>query len=295
MNKKIITQAKKLFKNDGIYDTFIEDVKIYSTSEYDPLSPSIIDQCLILVLQGKKVSTMGDNIAIFDIKNYLVVPTSLPFECKTYASEDEPFIGLVISINKRIMYDIILSTTKKEFNHIKDNNIGFFSDRVTSDIENLTERLVNTLQSQEESKILGEQIIRELFYRVAIGENSSFLHKIFLNNNNESKIARILKIIHTQNEINLDITELAKQEDMSVSSFHNHFKNITSHTPLQYIKKIRLNKAKDLLQKHNYQVVDTAREMGYDSASQFSREFKTYFGYPPKDVRLSSEEDSSII
>lgn len=295
MNKKIITLVKKLFKNDGIYDTFIEDVKIYSTSEYDPLSPSIIDQCLILVLQGKKVSTMGDNIAIFDIKNYLVVPTSLPFECKTYASEDEPFIGLVISINKRIMYDIILSTTKKEFNHIKDNNIGFFSDRVTSDIENLTERLVNTLQSQEESKILGEQIIRELFYRVAIGENSSFLHKIFLNNNNESKIARILKIIHTQNEINLDITELAKQEDMSVSSFHNHFKNITSHTPLQYIKKIRLNKAKDLLQKHNYQVVDTAREMGYDSASQFSREFKTYFGYPPKDVKLSFEEDSSII
>jgi len=295
MNKKIITQAKKLFKNDGIYDTFIEDVKIYSTSEYDPLSPSIIDQCLILVLQGKKVSTMGDNIAIFDIKNYLVVPTSLPFECKTYASEDEPFIGLVISINKRIMYDIIFNTTKKEFNHIKDNNIGFFSDRVTSDIENLTERLVNTLQSQEESKILGEQIIRELFYRVAIGENSSFLHKIFLNNNNESKIARILKIIHTQNEINLDITELAKQEDMSVSSFHNHFKNITSHTPLQYIKKIKLNKAKDLLQKHNYQVVDTAREMGYDSASQFSREFKTYFGYPPKDVKLSSEEDRSII
>ena len=295
MNKKIITQVKKLFKNDGIYDTFIEDVKIYSTSEYDPLSPSIIDQCLILVLQGKKVSTMGDNIAIFDIKNYLVVPTSLPFECKTYASEDEPFIGLVISINKRIMYDIIFNTTKKEFNHIKDNNIGFFSDRVTSDIENLTERLVNTLQSQEESKILGEQIIRELFYRVAIGENSSFLHKIFLNNNNESKIARILKIIHTQNEINLDITELAKQEDMSVSSFHNHFKNITSHTPLQYIKKIKLNKAKDLLQKHNYQVVDTAREMGYDSASQFSREFKTYFGYPPKDVKLSSEEDRSII
>jgi transcriptional regulator GlxA family with amidase domain len=116
---------------------------------------------------------------------------------------------------------------------------------------------------------------------------------MFLDNNNEAKIARALKIIHTECETNLDIPNLARQEDMSVSSFHTHFKKITSHTPLQYIKKIRLNKAKDLIVKHKYQVVDAAYEMGYDSASQFSRDFKTYFGYPPKDVKPSFEENSS--
>jgi len=82
---------------------------------------------------------------------------------------------------------------------------------------------------------------------------------------------------------------------MSVSSFHTHFKKITSHTPLQYIKKIRLSKGKDLIAKHSYKVVDAAYEMGYDSASQFSRDFKNYFGYPPKDVKPSFEEDSSFI
>lgn len=285
MNQNILSKANKLFKNDGLHDTFLNDVKIYSTSKYDPLAPSIIDFCLILVLQGKKVSSVGENIVIFDVKNYLVVPTTLPFECKTYASEDEPFIGLVISLNKTMMYDIVSRTTKKESIDIKDNSIGVFSDIVTIKIENIIERLLDTLQSKEESGILGDQILRELFYRVAMGEHSSFLHKMFSNNTHEAKIARVLKVIHTQNEINLDITKLAQQENMSVSSFHTHFKNITSHTPLQYMKKIRLNKAKNLIGIHNYQVVDAAHEMGYDSASQFSRDFKSYFGYPPKDLK----------
>ena len=177
MKQKILNQVNKLFKNDGIHDTLLNGVKIYTTSKYDPLSPFIYDVCLILVLQGKKIGHLSQNTLVYDSKNYLVVPTTLPLECET----------------------------------------------------------------------------------------------------------------------NLDIPNLARQEDMSVSSFHTHFKKVTSHTPLQYIKKIRLNKAKDLIAKHNYQVVDAAYEMGYDSPSQFSRDFKSYFGYPPKDVKPSFEEQSSVI
>lgn len=293
MNKKILNQVNKLFKYDGIHDTFLNDIKIYTTSKYDPLSPFIYDVCLILVLQGKKIGHLSNNTLIYDSKNYLVVPTTLPLECETYASKEEPFIGLIISIDKKMMCEIIDCVSKKEALESKKNSIGVFSDEVTQNIEDLTLRLLNILQSKEESTILGEPILKELFYRIAVGENSNFLHKMFLDNNNEAKIARALKIIHTECETNLDIPNLARQENMSVSSFHTHFKNVTSHTPLQYIKKIRLNKAKDLIAKHHYQVVDAAYEMGYNSASQFSRDFKTYFGYPPKDVKPSFEESST--
>ena len=295
MNKEIIYEVNKLLKNDGIHDTLLNGVKIYTTSKYDPLSPFIYDVCLILVLQGKKIGHLSQNTLVYDSKNYLVVPTTLPLECETYASKEEPFIGLIISIDKKMMYEIIDCVSKKEAINSKKNSIGIFSDVVTEEIEDLTLRLLNILQSKEESKILGESLLKELFYRIAVGENSNFLHKMFLDNNNEAKIARALKIIHTLCETNLDIPNLARQEDMSVSSFHTHFKKVTSHTPLQYIKKIRLNKAKDLIAKHNYQVVDAAYEMGYDSASQFSRDFKSYFGYPPKDVKPSFEEQSSVI
>ena len=295
MKQKILNQVNKLFKNDGIHDTLLNGVKIYTTSKYDPLSPFIYDVCLILVLQGKKIGHLSQNTLVYDSKNYLVVPTTLPLECETYASKEEPFIGLIFSIDKKMMYEIIDCVSKKEAINSKKNSIGIFSDVVTEEIEDLTLRLLNILQSKEESKILGESLLKELFYRIAVGENSNFLHKMFLDNNNEAKIARALKIIHTLCETNLDIPNLARQEDMSVSSFHTHFKKVTSHTPLQYIKKIRLNKAKDLIAKHNYQVVDAAYEMGYDSASQFSRDFKSYFGYPPKDVKPSFEEQSSVI
>ena len=83
----------------------------------------------------------------------------------------------------------------------------------------------------------------------------------------------------------MDIPNLARQEDMSVSSFHTHFKNITSHTPLQYIKKIRLNKAMDLLSKENLQVKETAYAIGYESSFHFSKDFKRYYGIPPKEVK----------
>jgi AraC-like DNA-binding protein len=287
MNNKILKQVNKLFKNDGIHNTFLNGIKIYTTSKYDPFTPFIYDVCLIIVLQGKKIANIGEHTLVYDSKNYLVVPTTLPLECETHASKEEPFIGLIVSIDKKMMYEIIDCVSKKEAIESKKNSIGVFSDEVNQDIEDLTLRLLTILQSREESKVLGEPILKELFYRIAVGQNSNFLHKMFLENNNEAKIARALKIIHTECETNLDIPNLARQEDMSVSSFHTHFKKITSHTPLQYIKKIRLNKAKDLIAKHKYQVVDAAYEMGYDSASQFSRDFKTYFGYPPKDVKPS--------
>jgi len=294
MNKKILAQVDKLYKNDGIHNTFLNDVKIYTTSKYDPLSPFIYDVCLILVLQGKKIGHLGETTLIYDSKNYLAVPTTLPLECETYASKEEPFIGLVISIDKKVMYEIIDCVTKKEAMQTHKNSLGVFSDSVTLDIEDLTLRLLKILESKEESKVLGSSVLKELYYRIAVGENAHFLHKMFLNSNNEAKIARALKIIHTQCESNLDIPNLARQEDMSVSSFHTHFKQVTSHTPLQYIKKIRLNKAKDLIAKHKYQVIDAAFELGYDSASKFSRDFKNYFGYPPKEAKPSFEEDSSI-
>jgi AraC-like DNA-binding protein len=110
---------------------------------------------------------------------------------------------------------------------------------------------------------------------------------MFLEENNESKIANALKMIHDNYKENHDMETLSRTCGMSVSSFHTHFKKITTFTPLQYIKKIRLTKAKELLTKHDYKVVDVANELGYDNPSHFSRDFKSYFGYSPKEAKAS--------
>ena len=289
MNDKILKEVNKLVKDNSLTQTNINTVSLYKTTTFLPRTPLTYDFCLVFVLQGKKIGYLPNKKFEYDSKNYLVVPTTLPFECETHASKEEPYICILINIKKEIMYEIISSLSKEESKKCKSVQMAIFQDKVTPDLENSIYRLLKILQSKEESDILGSSILREIFYRIAIGENAHFLHKMFLENKMEAKMTRTLKTIHSQYEKHLDIPTLAKEEDMSVSSFHSHFKKVTSLSPLQYIKKIRLNKAKDLLTRNDLQVNETAYAIGYESSSQFSKDFKSYYGYPPKEAKASFE------
>lgn len=289
MNNKILEEVNKLVKENSLTKTNIKEVNLYKTTTFLPRIPLTYDFCLVFVLQGKKIGYLPNKRFEYDYKNYLVVPATLPFECETYATKDEPYTCILININKNIMYEIISSISKEESKKCKSVQMAVFQDKVTQELENSIYRLLKILQSKEESSILGDSILKEIFYRIAIGENSHFLHKMFLENKMEAKMTRTLKIIHNKYNEHLDITTLAKEENMSVSSFHTHFKKVTSLSPLQYIKKIRLNKAKDLLTRDNLQVNETAYATGYESSSQFSKDFKSYYGYPPKEAKASFE------
>jgi AraC-like DNA-binding protein len=289
MNNKILEEVNKLVKENSLTRTNIKAVNLYQTTTYLPRTPLTYDFCLVFVLQGKKIGYLPNKRFEYDSKNYLVVSAALPFECETYASKEEPYTCILININKDIMHEIISSISKEESKNCKSVQMAIFQDQVTQDLENSIYRLLKILQSKEESTILGDSILREIYYRIAIGENSHFLHKMFLENKMESKMTRTLKIIHNKYNEHLDIPTLAKEEDMSVSSFHTHFKKVTTLSPLQYIKKIRLNKAKDLLTRNNLQVNETAYATGYESSSQFSKDFKSYYGYPPKEAKASFE------
>jgi AraC-like DNA-binding protein len=287
MNNKILEEVNKLVQENSLTRTNIKEVNLYKTTTFLPRTPLTYDFCLVFVLQGKKIGYLPNKRFEYDDKNYLVVPAALPFECETYASKEEPYTCILININKDIMYEIISSISKEESKKCKSVQTAIFQDVVTQDLENSIYRLVKILQSKEESAILGDSILKEIYYRIAIGKNAHFLHKMFLENKIESKMTRTLKIIHNDYNKHLDIPTLAKEEDMSVSSFHTHFKKVTTLSPLQYIKKIRLNKAKDLLTRKNLQVNETAYATGYESSSQFSKDFKSYYGYPPKEAKAS--------
>ncbi len=294
MNQKVLTKIDKSYNENGLHETFLNEVKVFKTTSYAPRQPLLYDLCLILVLQGKKIGHLANNTLEYDFKNYLVVPSTLPFECETIASEEEPFICMLISIDKKVMYELVEAISKDDSKVSNDTTLGVFSDNVTTEIEDVVLKLLTVLESKEETKILGAQVLRELYYRIAIGKNSQFLYKMFLKTKKEARILRTLNTIHHNFSEHLDIPTLARDEDMSVSSFHTYFKQVTSHTPLQYIKKIRLYKAKELIAKENYQVNDTAFEVGYENISQFSRDFKSYFGYPPKEAKPSFEEHSLV-
>lgn len=292
MNPYIAKKATPLFKNEGINKTYIDSIKLYKVSSYEPLTNFIYDLCFVVVLQGKKIAHLNENTFTYDCDNYLAIPTTLPLKCETHATNDNPFLGLIISIDKDKMYEVISQMTKKPPKNAKDN-LGIFSDCITKDIETTVERLVNALFLEEESNILGESLIKELYYRIAKGKNAEFLYKMFSTSSNENKIAQALKIIHEGN-FDIDISDLAKEVDMSEASFYTHFKKITSLTPLQYTKNIKLNRAKNLILNANYKLVEIADKLGYTNPAIFSRDFKNYFGFPPSELKDKEVRENLI-
>ena len=114
MNDKILKEVNKLIEKDSLTRTNIKGVNLYKTSTFLPRTPLIYDFCLVFVLQGKKIGYLPNKKFEYDSKNYLVVPSTLPFECETIASKEEPYICMLIDIKKEIMHEIISSLSKEE-------------------------------------------------------------------------------------------------------------------------------------------------------------------------------------
>jgi AraC-like DNA-binding protein len=142
-------------------------------------------------------------------------------------------------------------------------------------------RLLETLQSPEDARILGPQQVRELIYRVLRGPLGGNLRALAAPHSHFGQIGRVLHRIHTQFANGFDIETLAREAGMSVSTFHAHFKSVTASSPLQYIKAIRLHKARLMMVHDGIGAAQAALQVGYESASQFSREFKRFFGAAP--------------
>lgn len=283
MHTRIVHLVNKFVRKNGITPTILDSVSFYKTTYHQPKSPHIFSLRLIFVIQGKKEAYVGDELFIYDKENYLVVPTSLPLECQGFATKENPFISLRIDINKDIMYEVIDSINEKKFR--EESSLGVFSDKMNLDIEEALLRLIKVLTSQNPSKYLANLIIKEIFYKVALNTNAHILHKIY-SSNIESKITSAIKYIKDNYNQEIDIEELAKNAQMSKSSFYSHFKAITSFSPLQYTKNIRLNKAKELLKEFDFNLKELSLFIGYKSLSQFSREYKRYFGYAPSDEKV---------
>jgi AraC-like DNA-binding protein len=142
-------------------------------------------------------------------------------------------------------------------------------------------RLVECLKSPRDSRILGRQMVREVVYRVLCGEQGGALRALATRDDHFTRIARVLKLIHAEYAKPLSAEVMARRAGMSVSAFNHHFRLVTASSPLQYLKRIRLDYAKRLMAHDGHNASTAARAVGYESHSQFSREFKRLFGTTP--------------
>ncbi|TNV18872.1 AraC family transcriptional regulator [Buttiauxella sp. B2] len=253
---------------------------LYGTKPY-ARTPVMYEPGIIILFSGHKTGYLNDRIFRYDANEYLLLTVPLPFECETFATPDVPLAGVRINIDILQLQDLLMDIGEDDLLHPQTCSTGINSAKLSEEILCAAERLLDVLEHPLDARILGKQIIREILYHILVGSCGAALLALVSRQTHFSLISRVLRRIETQYTENLSVDQLAAEANMSVSAFHHNFKSVTSTSPLQYLKSYRLHKARMLILHDGMKASTAAIRVGYESASQFSREFKRYFGVTP--------------
>ena len=271
----------------GATESSLKGVLYFKETKHIPGRPMVYDPGICIIAQGHKIGYLGENRFRYDASTYLVTSISMPFECETFGTPEKPLFGIYICIDMPQLHDLI-GRMSIEMESVDGGDrklpraIGpAVMDR---DMADATTRLVKCLQSETEAQILGPGLVREIIYRALCGAQAPVLYSLAMHSGTFSQVARVLKYIQSDYAGKMDVEQLAGKARMSASAFHRAFKEVTSESPMQYLKKVRLNRARDLMVQENLKAYIAADQVGYESSSQFSREFKRYFGQSPAEM-----------
>lgn len=288
IQNRMIEMLNNLVPEEGVIHDVIENVDLFRITDSSPRSPQKYDPSIIILAQGQKRVFIADEVFMYDPLNYLVLSVPMPLECETTASKEKPMLGLKVKVDAAIIGEILLTLDDAQYN-VKSIPRGIYSAALDNPMIDAIIRLLETLSSPKDRRFLGPMIVREIIYRVLNGEKGDALRALAFRNQRFFQISRILDKIHDSYGKKLDLNSLAIEAGMSISAFHAGFKAVTGISPLQYIKNVRLHKARMLMIEEGINAYNAAIHVGYESPSQFSREYKRLFGLTPGKDAISSE------
>ncbi|WP_442808484.1 AraC family transcriptional regulator [Trinickia soli] len=276
---------------EGFTHSSLDGVKFMRTNVSTPRVPVMYEPCIVIVAQGRKRGFLGSQAFVYDAQHYLVLSVPLPFECETEASPDEPMLAISIRIDLGVIAEILMALNDTRGPMDSEPRAVYATplDRTLSDA---VLRLLESLASPHDARILGPSIVREICYRVLTGSQGDMIRAALTQQDHFGRIAKALRRIHSDFADSLDVPMLAREAGMSLAVFHAQFKAVTETSPMQYVKTTRLHHARLLMVQNGLNVSAAATRVGYESASQFSREFKRFFGVSPiDDVRRLRDGD----
>ncbi len=283
MEEKIQLMKELLLKKlpaQNVVKTRVNGVGIFRIDQSFRKRPELYLPQIILLAQGRKRIFLGERTFEYDSCHYYVQAVPLPVECEAVIEEGKPMLGMVLKIDPQMIGEILndmkldLPVSGKVFNTLYDAALS-------DEIIDAAIRLLKTLDTENEANVLGPIFMKEILFKILNGENGEILRELAFNNRGFFQISRVINTIHENYSRTFDIQNLAREAGMSPTAFHTTFKSMTSTSPLQYIKSVRLHKAKELIQQEGEKANAAAMMVGYESSSQFSREYKRCFGVTP--------------
>ncbi|MER2494497.1 AraC family transcriptional regulator [Vibrio neptunius] len=274
---------------EGARETQLDGVWFYRSSKGNKRQPFVYQSGVIVLGQGNKNIHLGDQPVQYGPNDYLVVGVPMPLECEAIPTNGQPLLGLTIDIDSQLLHRLVNKLEALGFTPCKENlqqTCGLRSVSMEASMLDVCKRIIQALCNPLELALLGDSLKEELAYRALTSSEGHVLFDLAHHEGQYARVAKALDKVHRNYSESLSVQHLAEEANMSMSAFHSAFRQITLESPIQYIKKVRLNKAKELIQLEGKKVNDAARLVGYNSASQFSREYKRHFNETPTGLKL---------
>ncbi|MEM7718041.1 MAG: AraC family transcriptional regulator [Pseudomonadota bacterium] len=266
----------------GLVDIALKGVQLFRVTEAVPCVPAVYEPTVVAILSGTKEAVLDGEHHVYGSDKYLLCPMTLPVEAGApSASKDDPLLGVVIALKPRMMRELTMEieTAAGGNKHLRDVapsalalaswDVGFTQALL---------RLLELLNNPVDLEVLGPGRLRELYYAVLTGGAGAAARRAFGIGN---EIARTIDYLSTHLNEQVTIDDMADHVGMSRAVFHRRFKEATTMSPIQFVKSMRLNNAAMKIAEGKT-VSEAAWDVGYQSSSQFSREFKRMYGQSPR-------------
>lgn len=275
----IYTQAPR----DGTFSQRIPGLYInrYSRIETDWVKTFFLPS-LLIVVQGAKAVTVGQEVYDVSSSHMLMFPVALPVALQTtQASHSEPFLSIGLEIDPQRIAELALKVYPNGIHTVRQHNVGYVT-YVDFGIINAVSRLMECLQSPGHTKLIAPLVLDEILIRVLCSDIGVHIAEMGFADSGVQRIMKAIDWLRNNFSQQMKVADLAQLVHMSQSSFHEHFKSVTSMSPLQYQKALRLHEARRLMLSGSMDATTACRLVGYVSDSQFSRDYSRFFGSPPR-------------
>ncbi|MRS18515.1 helix-turn-helix domain-containing protein [Enterobacteriaceae bacterium RIT692] len=281
LQQQTVELLKTLAPQEGYNLTALPDVRILRSDRPLARTPVLYDPGIVIVCQGSKRGFFGEQIYLYDEQHYLAVSVPVPFTMETAASAEHPLLAIYLHLDFTVATELLLQLEQQDVAFESQAAQSMMSSPMDQTLRETVLRFLTTLNHPLDAKMLGPALVRELYYRVLTGAQGSALRAALTLQGQFGKVGKALSHIHAHYAQPLTLGQLAALAGMSVPTFHTHFKSITNQPPMQYVKSVRLHQARMLMVRQEITAASASHAVGYESASQFNREFKRLFGLPP--------------
>lgn len=277
---RMVQLMSQLAPLEGYNLSPLDDVRFLRSNRPLTRTPVLYEPGIVILCQGQKRGYLGDEVYVYDAQHYLVVSVPVPFTMETDASEAEPMLAVYLRLDFTLAAELIQQVDEVR-GFTTAEPMGMYASAMDEPLRQSTLRFLQVMADSSDAQILGLAMLRELYYRILTGEQGGTLRAAIAQQGQFGKVTRAIYKIHCCYHEHLDVETLAQEAQMSVPNFHLHFRKVTDSSPMQYLKSTRLHQARLLMLRNDLTAAKSAFLVGYESASQFSRDFKRLFGRTP--------------